>query len=105
MKLKNLICLLLLLQGLRSTAQKGQLEYIDKVYVDNIHTVQLHVTGLMLSYPIIQLGSQGALFLAFDDLDADSKYYYYTVIHCDHEWHPSDLDFTEYVRGFNGEEI
>ncbi len=86
-------------------ARDTELQYQDKVYVDNIRTVQFHVTGLLTSFPITQLGSQEALYLAFDDLDADSKYYRYTVIHCDRNWQPSKLDFNEYVNGFDGEEI
>jgi hypothetical protein len=86
-------------------AQNTGFEYRDKVYVDNIHSVQFHVTGLLTSYPIMALGSQEALYLSFDDLDADSKYYYYSVIHCDRNWQPSKLQFNEYVDGFEGEEI
>jgi hypothetical protein len=85
--------------------QNTNFEYRDKVYVDNIRTVQFHVTGLLTSFPIAQLGSPEALYLSFDDLDADSKYYRYTVIHCDRNWQPSKLDFNEYVDGFDGEEI
>lgn len=80
-------------------------EFRDKVYVDNVGTVQFHVTGLQTSYPIMQLGSVEALSLSFDDLDADSKYYRYTIVHCDKQWQPSKLDFNEYVYGFEGEEI
>lgn len=83
----------------------SQFENIDKVYVDNIRTVQFHVTGLLTSYPIMQLGSEEALYLAFDDLDGDSKYYRYTIRHCDRNWQLSQLDFNEYVNGFDGEEI
>ena len=90
---------------LLGTSQASALEFTDKVYVDNIRSVRFHVTGLLVSYPIMQLGSQEALYLAFDDLDADSKYYKYTVIHCDKTWKRSRLDFTEYVYGFEGEEL
>lgn len=90
---------------LATTTANAQLEYKDKVYVDNIRTVQFHVAGLLTSFPIMQLGASEALSLAFDDLDADSKYYRYTVIHCDRNWKPSDLDFNEYVYGFDGEEL
>ena len=86
-------------------APANQLEFKDKVYGDNIRSVRFHVTGLLVSYPIMQLGSTEALYLAFDDLDADSKYYRYTVIHCDKNWQRSRLDFNEYVYGFEGEEI
>lgn len=106
MKMQYLLLVCLVLMVSRGTAQDTTFEYKDKEYVDNIRTVEFHVTGLVTSYPIMQLGSEGALYLAFDDLDADSKYYYYTVIHCDREWKPSqELQFTEYVRGFEDEEF
>jgi len=105
MKLQSLICLLFVLLACESHGQNIPLEYQDKVYADHIRSVRFHVTGLLTSYPIMALGSQEALYLSFDDLDADSKYYYYTVIHCDRDWNPSRLDFTEYVNGFEGEEI
>ena len=105
MKFRILLCFAFALHLLPGSAQDIPLEYNDKVYADNIRTVRFHVTGLLTSYPIMALGSREALYLSFDDLDADSKYYYYTVIHCDREWRPSRLDFTEYVNGFPGEEI
>lgn len=105
MRIRLTLSIALLLFWGSFSAQDGWLEYRDNVYVDNIRTAQLHITGLLTSYPIIRLGSNGALTLAFDDMDADSKYYFYTVIHCDREWKPSELDFYEYVDGFESEEI
>jgi hypothetical protein len=106
MKLRYVyVIIAMVVSGVSSIAQDPPLEYADKVYVDYIRSVRFHVTGLLTSLPIMRLGASEALFLSFDDLDADSKYYYYTVIHCDREWNPSGLDFTEYVDGFQGEEI
>jgi hypothetical protein len=106
MKLRYVcVIIAMVVSGVSSIAQDPPLEYDDKVYVDYILSVRFHVTGLLTSLPIMRLGASEALFLSFDDLDADSKYYYYTVIHCDREWNPSGLDFTEYVDGFQGEEI
>jgi len=107
MKFNSALILLsaIFLNTARADAQRNSFSYFDKEYVDNIHSVQFHVTGLMTSYPIMQLGSIEALYLSFDDLDADSKYYYYSVIHCDRNWQPSKLQFNEYVDGFEGEEI
>ena len=39
----------------------------DAVYMNNIHTPQLFLTGNQLGYPIISLGSIGSAELHFDD--------------------------------------
>ncbi len=85
--------------------QHEPLRYQDYVYTDHIASVRLHVAGLLLSYPIIRFDSEGSLLLSFDDLHGDSKFYYYTIIHCNRDWTPSQLDFNEYVDGFQSEDI
>ncbi|HEX7412667.1 MAG TPA: type IX secretion system plug protein domain-containing protein, partial [Bacteroidia bacterium] len=45
------------------------------------------------------------LSLSFDDLDGDTKTYYYTLIHCDALWKPSDLVPQEYLSNFVEEQI
>jgi hypothetical protein len=39
------------------------------------------------------------LFFDFDDLDGDYKSYYYTFIHCDANWQPSDINTYDYIKG------
>ena len=43
--------------------------------------------------------------VSFDDLDADIKDYYYTIIHCNTDWTTSDLMQSEYINGFTEEPI
>ena len=43
--------------------------------------------------------------MSFDDLDADIKDYYYTIIHCNSDWTASDLMTSEYISGFTDEPI
>ncbi len=66
----------------------------------SIKTVQLHKLGWKMSYPLIQLNSSDQLVLSFDDLSEDTKNYNYTIVHCDHDWQPSDLLETEYTTGY-----
>lgn len=82
-----------------ATAVTSQ-QYHDKVYVDNIKTVQLHVKGLELSYPVIELGSREELIFSFDDIDGDVKNYQYTIIHCNADWTRSSLFPSDYIDGF-----
>lgn len=95
-----LFCLPLLLK-----AQTDELKNYDYVYKDNIRSVQFHIDGLFLTYPVLDLNSASQLVLSFDDLDGDVKDYSYTLIHCDRDWRPSQLSAMEYLDGFTEEYI
>ena len=43
--------------------------------------------------------------LSFDDIDGDTKDYFYKVVHCDRDWSPSQLAELEYVEGYTEERI
>ena len=73
----------------------------NRVYQHKIKTVQCHKRGWPLSYPIIGLEGESQLELSFDDLDGETKDFYYTIIHCNQNWEPSDLIETEYIDGIN----
>ncbi|MFH1319847.1 MAG: DUF5103 domain-containing protein [Bacteroidota bacterium] len=85
--------------------KKEHFRFEDHIYYDNIKTPMLHKDGWQLSFPIIELNSNEKLKFSFDDMDADIKYYYYTVIHCDADWAPSDILPSEYIEGFIENEI
>jgi len=82
----------------------ADLVYDNFTYVDYIKSVNLHPPGVILSNPIIQLGS-GALTLSFDDLKGESREYIYSVVHCNADWTPSELTEVEFMEGFNEEQI
>jgi hypothetical protein len=77
-----------------------QLRYEDYVYKKGIRTVMLHEKSWELSPPLIRLGSDQQLMLSFDDLDANLKNYSYTLVHCNADWQPSELIFSEFADGF-----
>ncbi len=81
------------------------LRYGDYVNKDNIRTVLLNKKGWEFSPPMIKLESGEKLVLSFDDLDADHKSYYYTIIHCDAKWRLSDLRPDQYIAGFYDDRI
>ncbi|MDG2419589.1 MAG: hypothetical protein P8M17_11395, partial [Saprospiraceae bacterium] len=62
---------LLVMSSIFLSAQDDEVDsdliFDDFTYVDYIKSVKLHPPGLIISNPIIQLGS-GALSLSFDDL-------------------------------------
>ncbi len=79
--------------------------YEDRIYVPNIKTVQLHESSWELSPPLIDFDAGQLLELSFDDLDADNKSYWYTIIHCDAFWKPSNLQKQEYLGQSQEEQI
>ncbi len=81
------------------------LRYGNYVYKKNIRTVLLNKKGWDFSPAMIKFGSDEKLVLRFDDLDADHKPYYYTIIHCDAKWRPSDLQPYEYIDGFYDDRV
>jgi len=74
--------------------------YTDYIYSPSIKTMLVHKKGFELTMPVIELGSDDAVFVSFDDLDAVKKNYRYTVIQCDALWHATTLQPMEYVDGF-----
>src|SRR3954469_8115242 len=77
----------------------------DKIYMPNIHTAQLFLTGNQYGYPIIQPGAVGALEMHFDDLEGRVKNYSYTYQICDADWKPVDLSPFDYLDGFTQNRI
>jgi hypothetical protein len=77
----------------------------DFIHKNNIHTVLFNRKGFELAPPEIRLHSQDVLVLRFDDLDADYKNYYFTVVHCNADWTPSELSPFEYLDGFFEDQV
>ncbi|MCB2222326.1 MAG: DUF5103 domain-containing protein [Bacteroidetes bacterium] len=80
-------------------------EVSNRIYKENIKTVQLYRQGFELSPPILKFNTNEKLRLAFDDLNADGKEYAFTIIHCNAEWLPSDLETYEYIDGYDEDYI
>jgi len=99
MKTKIYILLTIVILGFNqnSTAQSIH----NKVYQHKIKTVLCHKLGWPLSYPIIGLNGENQLQLSFDDLYGETRDYYYSIIHCNENWEPSQLMETEYINGIN----
>jgi hypothetical protein len=72
----------------------------DAVFDRNIKTVQLYKEGWEFSYPILELNDTKTLLLSFDDLDAKYKNYNYLVVHCNADWMPSRISYSDYMDGF-----
>jgi hypothetical protein len=98
-------CLLVLLAILapythaQHHVDQKQMLYADQVYEANIATVQLRPISDPFGLPILRFGGADQLRLDFDDLSPDFTNYGYTLIHCTHDWQPSDLLKAEYLEG------
>lgn len=100
--MKYVFLLILLLSTEFLTAQNS---YQNTVYQSNIKTVQLYNQAQEGSFPIIGLHTNDVLVLGFDDLNGGSKSYYYTIIHCDADWKPSNLSPSEYLQSFTEDRL
>jgi hypothetical protein len=73
---------------------------LPPAHIKSIQIIASEGTGFV---PIIQ--KSGSIELSFDDLEADEKDYYYLIEHCNRNWKTSDLLPTEFVRGYQKEQI
>jgi hypothetical protein len=76
------------------------LRYENYTYTDHINSLIIHREGFELSMPIIELNSTEKIKLSFDDFSDDALEYAYSFIHCDANWRPSDIFFSEFAEGF-----
>lgn len=90
---------ILLFTSVHAQYDLNYIELTDKVYADGIESITFYAGDYLLSDPITTLGGK-PLTLAFDDLEEESRYLKYTIIHCTHDWQPSDLNPIQYIDGF-----
>jgi hypothetical protein len=83
----------------------GKVQNKDLTYDENIQSVILYAGTDQLNSPVMRLGSDETLLLAFDDMSSDSYIFNYTIIHCTRDWETSDLQQMEYLNGFFEGEI
>lgn len=78
---------------------------VERIYNPNIHTAQLFMSGDQQALPVYNLAGGGRLQLEFDDLDVNTKSYYYTYVLCDYNWQPVNLSPFDYIKGFTQNRI
>ena len=84
--------------------QENSIIIRDKVNY-NIQTVLIHQKDNQLSIPVINLNSDELLQLSFDDLNDNISQLYYSIEHYSFDWEKSDLLISEFIKGFNKNEI
>ena len=104
MKFKTLIIILLAITI--NTSGQNLKSFGDINYKDEVQTVLLHPTGHEFDKPVIYLDNMvEQLHLQFDIMANEAPYLYYTFVHCDNQWRPTDLPKNDYLNGFFQEEI
>ncbi len=97
-----LSCLLPLLAFSQNLNPRNENRVLDPA----IASVKLSLSGSTLSLPMLQVNaSNGALVLEFDHLGDETQEYQYTILHCDSQWQPSDLQDNEYINGYTDDRI
>jgi len=94
------IFFLLLLSIFPASAQQP-----DKIYRDNIETVQLFQYGNQTGLPIMNLNGTERIQLEFDDMEGSLKNYYYTYVLCDYNWNALNINPFDYIKGFTQNRI
>ncbi len=98
-----IVCIFCLGQTMFAQPNMENIQLDNRIYEKGIESVTLS-SGYLLDKPIMTLSS-GELTLTFDDLEEESRYLKYTLIHCTHDWKPSDMNQIEYLDGFMEDEI
>ncbi|MFZ4785051.1 MAG: DUF5103 domain-containing protein [Flavobacteriales bacterium] len=75
-------------------------EYREGVYKSGIRTPLCFPSGNPLGYPFLELNNQNPIEFHFDEMGEEMGSYFYAPIHCDHNWEPTGLTSSEYIRGF-----
>lgn len=78
-----------------------ELRYDNYIYEPTIQSVQFQTLAANQTLPLIVLNSGDKLKLTFDELTSRNDYYQYTIVHCDANWKPTNLDPTMYIKGLN----
>jgi hypothetical protein len=80
--------------------QASDFVWENRIYKEGIKTVLLYKTGWELSLPIIKLNSEEQVSLVFDEIGNSRKNYSYTIIHCNSDWHQSEIEPIDYLEGY-----
>lgn len=104
-KKAGLFFLILIRMQIAAAQTQQQFVYDNKVYQPQIKTVQCYSSQKEQSMPVITLKSNEQLLFSFDDLNAGSKIYWYTIEHCTFDWKPSGINRMDYLESLPEDRI
>ena len=85
--------------------EKPKLVYDNMKYEKRIQTILFSKLNVDDRYPMVALNSAEQLQLSFDILGNKNEYFQYTLVHCDANWNPTNLQQNEYLQGSTFEQI
>jgi hypothetical protein len=92
--------LVVLFTGLFADGDEDKtLRYENYIYEEDIRTVLLYQTSTGDHMPVLSLNGNDTLRLLFDQLGTENEYYQYTIVHCNSDWTPTDLQPMQYIDG------
>lgn len=75
------------------------------IFDHSFKSLKVHIDGNEFSPAIIDLYGNDRIKVSFDRLVPDVDYLRYSLVHCDANWQPSQIIDSEYIKGFNEDEI
>lgn len=88
------------------TAISGADAVRQTIHSPHVKTLQAVVNRDWLSPPVMTLGSDDVLNIAFDELSHEYHRFTYHIEHCEADWSPStELFESDYLSGFNDNPI
>ncbi len=72
---------------------------------ENIKSITFEKDGLLPSYPFIQPWNGEEMTLQFDITESPTGSLWYRLTHCDRDWNMSDLFTSDYLEGFDENQI
>ncbi len=72
---------------------------------ENVKSVCFEKEGWKLAYPFLQPGSGDEMTLSFDLLGGSAGTLWYNITHCDRNWNKSDLFTSDYLEGYDENQV
>jgi hypothetical protein len=105
MKIKTFLILIAVLLHVTTSAHNYPFDFENKLYDEQVQTVLFYPIGEQLLDPVFDINEQDKLLLSFDLLGDFASVFQYTIIHCSHNWEPSDIQTSQYIQGYHEDEI
>ncbi|MGL4994084.1 MAG: DUF5103 domain-containing protein [Bacteroidales bacterium] len=81
-------------------------QYIaSQIKTSDFYTANLRVNDSWELPPVIRLNSSDKITLSFDELNQENQWYSYALIHCNADGSESQMSESEYLNGFNNQQI
>lgn len=78
---------------------------VTTYFDESVRSVKIHPVDMPLAQPIAVLGQADELVASFDCLSDDRDFFRWRLVHCNADWTPSVLVDSEFVDGFNEQQI